>query len=86
MTGGCFPHITCHKADRILINTNLPHVMRVTNEVSSRFWRETGLADSWTTTSEGDKWQRDRWAPVNWAVYPVLPVGPSHGLGNIHNL
>lgn len=67
-----FTHIMCHKADIILMNTNLTHVIRVTNEVSSWFWRETGLSNSWTITSEGDKWQRDCWAPFNLGTLPSI--------------
>lgn len=67
-----FTHIMCHKADIILMNANLTHVIRVTNEVSSWFWRETGLSNSWTITSEGDKWQRDCWAPFNLGTLPSI--------------
>lgn len=67
-----FTHIICHKADIILMNANLTHVIRVTNEVSSWFWRETGLTNSWTITSEGDKRQWDCWAPFNLGTLPSI--------------
>lgn len=60
-----FTHIMCHKADIILKKANLTLGIRVTNEVSSWFWRETGPTNSWTITSEGDKWQQDCRAPFN---------------------
>lgn len=67
-----FTHIMCHKADIILMNANLTHVIRVTNEVSSGFWRETGFTNSWTVTSEGDKWQQNCWAPFNLGSLPSI--------------
>lgn len=52
--------------------SNLTHMIGVTNEVNSWFWRETRLADSWTITSEGDKWQWDCWALFNLGSTPSI--------------
>lgn len=68
----CFTHITCHKEYMILMNASLTRVIRVTNEVSSWFWRESGLTNSWAITSEGDKWQPDCWVPFNLGSLPSI--------------
>lgn len=67
-----FTHIMCHKADIILTNAKLTHVIRVTNEHSSWFWRESGLTTSWAITSDRDKWQPDCWVPFNLGRLPSI--------------